>query len=95
MKLTIKETVEREIDIEFPYFVQDEIHTYCFISEIECIGIRNGEYTKAAIEHYRIYPKSWLLFPPCTQEEFQKHYENAQAEISQQYYELFSKNDLS
>jgi hypothetical protein len=94
MKLQIKSEITTEIDIEFPYFAKNGIHAYCFISQNECVGVRLGEYTTARIEHYSVYPESWLLDTKCTQDEFLAHYQNAQAELTLLYHELFSKNNI-
>jgi len=94
MKLQIKSEIATEIDIDFPCFAKNGIYAYCFISEEECVGVRNGAYTGAAIERYTVYPESWLLEPKCTQDEFLLHYQNAQAELTILYHELFSKNNI-
>jgi len=94
MKLKIKSEITTEIDIDFPYFAKNGIHAYCFINENECIGVRQGGYTTARIEHYSPYPEIWLLEPKCTHDEFLLHYQNAQAELTLQYHKLFSKNNI-
>jgi len=94
MKIQIKEIVITEIDIDFPYYAKNGIHAYCFINENECIGVRQGGYTTARIEHYSPYPEIWIIEPKCTHDEFLLHYQNAQAELTLIYHELFSKNHI-
>ena len=71
MKLTISETVKREIDIEFPYYTEDQ-GTYCKFTE-KGVGIffRNG--CQTAITK-GIIPESWILFRAITAEEFDKKF---------------------
>ena len=94
MKLTIEHKMQTEIDIEFPYFTTTGIHSFCFIDEHKCIQVTLGQYTAPSIDTHSYYPQSWLLEQKCTQKEFQKHYENAQSELTIKYHELFSKNHI-
>ena len=94
MKLKITTEITTEIEIEFPYFAKQGIFAYCFIDENHCIQVQQGKFTCAAIQILSVYPESFLLIQKCTQDEFLLHYQNAQAELTLQYHELFSKNHI-
>ena len=71
MKLTISERVNREIDIEFPYYTEDQ-GTYCKFTE-KGVGLyfRNGYQTSIT---KGLIPESWILFRAITAEEFDKKF---------------------
>ena len=71
MKLTISERVNREIDIEFPYYTEDQ-GTYCKFTE-KGVGLyfRNGY--NINVQKGNI-PESWMAFKQITAEEFNEKF---------------------
>ena len=73
MKLTINETVTREIEIEFPLFTTDGLHFFKFKNEHNCTQVAVLYLTGlCTIERYMesCFPKDWMLLEKVTEKEF-------------------------
>ena len=74
MKLKIKETTEKQIDIELPYhasdgntFIRAEREVNGFVHGIFCRNYTNSEHAELQIG---TIPKEWLMYPHITPERF-------------------------
>ena len=74
MKLKIKETIEKEFEVEFPYYASDgstfvraDKEDNGFVHGIFCRHYTNSEHSELQIG---TIPKEWLLFPHITPERF-------------------------
>ena len=76
MKLKIKETAEKKIDVEYPYYTKSNAHMFKFIDEHTIIVVHFGfEYKSFSIEKLDMdIPKAWICDKKSTKEEFDAEY---------------------
>ena len=74
MKLKIRETIEKEIEVVFPYYASDgntfiraEREENGFANGIFCHHYPNSEHVELQIG---TIPKEWLMYPHITPERF-------------------------
>ena len=79
MKLKINETVEREIEVEFPLFTTDGYNFFKFINESEAIKVRTlfADISYEVQRYYKTFPHQWMLLPKITEEQFISEYKKA------------------
>ena len=91
MKRTIKTTVEKEIEVTFPFYATNELH-YFRIDDEGCIIVTSHSLF-SSIEFIKEYPESWFDKQPCTEEEFLAAYELAKSELQNRLNKSFQKSD--
>ena len=91
MKRTIKTTVEKEVEIIFPFYATDGLHYYR-IDDEGCIIVKSHSLF-SSIEFIKECPESWFDIQPCTEAEFLSAYETAKTELQNKIDKLFQKSD--
>ena len=78
MKLKIKETTEKQIDIEFPYHTSNGLHFFKFDENENCTVVYKSKFNSNEFEiskrTKRLTPDDWWLCPQITKEEFDAEY---------------------
>lgn len=79
MKLKIKETTEKEIEFELPYYVTSGVHSFRFDENQNCICVYIG--SKDCFEIQKLSkdrtPEEWYFYPQITKEEFEAKFNEA------------------
>lgn len=71
MKLKIKETIEKEVELTFPTYRKSVAHHVKLISEKESIVITRGHNDEYFGIDYRNYlPAEWVSETECSEQEF-------------------------
>ena len=68
IKVTVTHEEVKEMEISFPYFVNDGAYYCKFISKDKAITVTDYSFSKAI--EYRHVPESWIANEPITEEEF-------------------------
>lgn len=92
MKRTIKTTVEKEIEVTFPFYTTDGLHYYR-IDEDGCLFIKHHNNLFTSIEFLINYPEIWLDYIPCSKSAFLAAYKLAETELQNRFNKLFPKTD--
>ena len=75
MKLKINETVEREIEVEFPLFTGDGKRFCKIIDEKTVITVYCSSDTSYGLNRFDSFvPSDWMLLPKVTEERFNSEY---------------------
>ena len=92
MKRTIKTTVEKEVEITFPFYATDGLHYYR-IDENGCLYVKHHGNLFTSIEFLISFPEIWFDENPCTEADFLEAYKVAETGLQNRFNKLFPKSD--
>jgi hypothetical protein len=92
MKRTIKTTVEKEVEVTFPFYATDGLHYYR-IDENGCLYVKHSFELFTSIEFIKNFPDIWFDENPCSEDDFLSAYETAKTELQNKIDKLFQKPD--
>lgn len=86
MNIKIEKQIKEkfEIEVTFPLFTVDVIHTFMFKSEHECVAVMSHSDARSIEKHSKgCFPTSWMAFEPCSRESFLEKYNQAKKDLDE------------